>query len=130
MKIDTEICHVTKPGANLFLELGFAPAEAKRLQAASRKQINVTQLLKLQLMEELSTWITEHHLKQTGYTLERRQQAKFHEATNQAGPSCKMAPLSLTCQGKVIHSSKIRGYILTFDSYSYIMVTSIYLNIK
>ena len=48
MKIDTEIRHVTKPGANLFLELelGFAPAEAKRLQAASRKQIKDTQLLK------------------------------------------------------------------------------------
>jgi predicted XRE-type DNA-binding protein len=64
MKIDTEIRHVTKPGANLFLELGFALAEAKRLQAASRKQINDTQLLKQQLMEELSTWITAHHLKQ------------------------------------------------------------------
>ena len=64
IKIDTEIRHVTKPGANLFLELGFAPAEAKRLQAASRKQINDTQLLKQQLMEELSSWITEHHLKQ------------------------------------------------------------------
>jgi hypothetical protein len=36
MKIDTEIRHVTKPGANLFLELGFSPAEAKRLHAASR----------------------------------------------------------------------------------------------
>ena len=33
MKIDTEIRHVTKPGANLFLELGFTPDEAKRLQA-------------------------------------------------------------------------------------------------
>ena len=64
MKIDTEIRHVTKPGANLFLELGFAPAEARRLQAASRKQINDTRLLKQQLMEELSTWIAEHHLKQ------------------------------------------------------------------
>jgi hypothetical protein len=42
MKIDTEIRHVTKPGANLFLELGLAPDEAKRLQAASRKQINDT----------------------------------------------------------------------------------------
>ena len=31
MKIDTEIRHVTKPGANLFLELGFAPEEAKLL---------------------------------------------------------------------------------------------------
>ena len=52
MKIDTEIRHVTKPGGNLFLELGFAPDEAKRLQAASRKQISV--------------WISKfskHHLK-------------------------------------------------------------------
>ena len=49
MKIDTEIRHVTKPGANLFLELGFTPDEAKRLQAASRKQINDTRLLKQQL---------------------------------------------------------------------------------
>ena len=40
MKIDTEISHVTKPGANLFRELGFSAEEAKRLQAASRKQIN------------------------------------------------------------------------------------------
>ncbi len=37
MKIDTEIRHVTKPGANLFLELGF-PAEANvwRLRLANR----------------------------------------------------------------------------------------------
>jgi hypothetical protein len=52
MKIDTEIRHVTKPGANLFLELGFSAEQAKRLQAASRKQINDTQLLKEQLMSE------------------------------------------------------------------------------
>ena len=64
MKVDTEIRHVTKPGANLFLELGFEPDEARRLQAASRKYINDTRLLKQQLMEELSVWITEHHLKQ------------------------------------------------------------------
>ena len=64
MKIDTAIRHVTKPGANLFLELGFAPAEAKRLHIASRKEINDIQLLKQQLMEELSSWISEHHLKQ------------------------------------------------------------------
>ena len=62
--IDTKIRHVTKPGANLFLELGFAPAEARRLQAASRKQINDTQMLKQQLMDALSAWITEHQLKQ------------------------------------------------------------------
>ena len=64
MKIDTEIRHVTKPGANLFLELGFTPDEAKRLQAASRRQINDTRALKQQLMEELSVWIVTHHLKQ------------------------------------------------------------------
>jgi len=65
MKIDTKIRHVTKPGANLFLELGFTPEEAKRLQAASRKQINDTRLLKQQLMEELSVWIAKHRLKQS-----------------------------------------------------------------
>lgn len=65
MKIDTKISHVTKPGANLFLELGFPPDEARRLQAASRKQINDTRLLKRQLMEELSLWIAEHDLKQS-----------------------------------------------------------------
>jgi predicted XRE-type DNA-binding protein len=64
MKIDTEIRHVTKPGANLFLELGFSPAEAKRLHAASRKQINDTKRLKVQLMTELAAWIGKHRLKQ------------------------------------------------------------------
>jgi predicted XRE-type DNA-binding protein len=56
MKIDTEIRHVTKPGENLFLELGFTPDEAKRLEAASRKQIDDTRLL--------TVWIAKHHLKQ------------------------------------------------------------------
>ncbi|RIX72457.1 helix-turn-helix domain-containing protein [Acidovorax cavernicola] len=64
MKTDTAIRHVTPPGANLFLELGFTPAEARRLQAASHKQINDTRLLKQQLMEALAGWIAEHQLKQ------------------------------------------------------------------
>ncbi len=64
MTIDTEIRHVTKPGANLFLELGFSAVEAKRLQIASRQQINDTQQLKEQLMSELVEWIEQHHLKQ------------------------------------------------------------------
>lgn len=64
MQINTDISHITPPGANLFLELGFTPAEAQRLQAASRQQINDTQQLKQQLVEALSTWIAEHHLKQ------------------------------------------------------------------
>lgn len=64
MNIDTAVRHVTKPGANLFLELGFPAKEAARLQAASRKQINDTRLLKEQLMAELAAWIAQHHLKQ------------------------------------------------------------------
>ena len=64
MTIDTKIRHVTKPGANLFLELGFPAEEATRLHAASQKQINDTRLFKEQLMTELSSWIDEHHLKQ------------------------------------------------------------------
>ena len=64
MKIDTEIRHVTKPGANLFRELGFSAEEAARLHAASRQQINDTRLLKEQLMLELAEWIEQHHLKQ------------------------------------------------------------------
>ena len=64
MTIDTRIRHVTKPGANLFRELGFSRAEADRLHAASRRQINDTMALKKQLMAELSRWIAENDLKQ------------------------------------------------------------------
>jgi predicted XRE-type DNA-binding protein len=64
MTIDTKVRHVTKPGVNLFSELGFGPDEAQRLQAASRQQINDTKALKEQLMVELSKWITDNHLKQ------------------------------------------------------------------
>jgi len=64
MKIDTEIRHVTKPGANLFLELGFSQEEAQRLHLASQQQINDTKQLKEQLMAELAAWIEQHHLKQ------------------------------------------------------------------
>lgn len=44
--------------------MGFSPAEAKRLHAASRKQINDTKRLKQQLMTELAGWIEKHRLKQ------------------------------------------------------------------
>ena len=64
MKIDTDVRHVTKPGANLFLELGFPPEEARRLHQASQQQINDTRQLKEQLMTELAGWIEQHHLKQ------------------------------------------------------------------
>ena len=44
--------------------MGFSPIEVKRLQAASRKQINDPRLLKEQLMTELAKWIEQHQLKQ------------------------------------------------------------------
>jgi len=64
MNIDTEIRHTTKAGSNIFLELGFPAGEAKRLQAECKQQINDTQLLKEQLMAELTSWMEENHLKQ------------------------------------------------------------------
>lgn len=64
MTIDTETRHITKAGANLFLELGFDPEEAEQLYAESEQQINNTIALKEQLMDELSIWIEHEHLKQ------------------------------------------------------------------
>lgn len=64
MTIDTQVRHITKPGSNLFQELGFAPDEAARFLAESQQQINDTKVLKEQLMGELSKWISDNHLKQ------------------------------------------------------------------
>jgi len=63
-KVDTRVRHVTKPGANLFAELGFAPEEARRNQAQSRALIGQTLALKEQLMDELASWIEDHDLRQ------------------------------------------------------------------
>lgn len=63
-KVDTRVRHVTKPGANLFAELGFAPEEAELYQEQSRALINQTLTLKEQLMGELASWIEHHHLRQ------------------------------------------------------------------
>jgi predicted XRE-type DNA-binding protein len=62
--IDTEVRHITKPGANLFLELGFDAAEATHFLAESQQRISDTKALKEQLMDELSNWIANNHLKQ------------------------------------------------------------------
>lgn len=64
MKIDTGVRHVTAPDANLFLDLGFSPREARRLHSASRRQIEDARRLKEQLMDELSAWIADHGLRQ------------------------------------------------------------------
>lgn len=63
-KIDTQVRHVTKAGANLFEELGFSPNDAKRYQTESRERIDHTLVLKEQLMGELASWIKASHLKQ------------------------------------------------------------------
>lgn len=44
MKIDTDIRHVSKPGANLFSEMGFPPEDAERLHQASQQQIKDARL--------------------------------------------------------------------------------------
>jgi predicted XRE-type DNA-binding protein len=63
-KIDTHVRHVTKPGANLFAELGFSTDDARRYQAESRERIDHTLALKEQLMGELASWIKASQLKQ------------------------------------------------------------------
>ncbi|KND60715.1 putative cytoplasmic protein (STMD1.83 protein) [Candidatus Burkholderia verschuerenii] len=63
-KVDTQVRHVTKRGANLFAELGFAPDEARQYQKESEALIGQTLVLKEQLMEELASWIEAHQLKQ------------------------------------------------------------------
>jgi predicted XRE-type DNA-binding protein len=64
MTIDTEVRHITKQGANIFLELGIDATEAAHLQAESQQRISATKALKKQLMDELSNWIENNHLKQ------------------------------------------------------------------
>ncbi|MDR5823448.1 XRE family transcriptional regulator [Caballeronia sp. LZ043] len=63
-KVDTSVRHITKPGTNLFVELGFPPDEARHYQAESLALIGQTLELKEQLMSELALWIEAHHLKQ------------------------------------------------------------------
>jgi len=62
--IDTQVRHVTRPGANLFAELGFPREEAQRYQTESRERIEHIRGLKEQLMGELAAWIDTNHLKQ------------------------------------------------------------------
>jgi predicted XRE-type DNA-binding protein len=64
MNIDTEVRHITKPKANLFLNGGFNASEAVRFQNESHQNISDTKVLKEQLMDELSSWIENNHLKQ------------------------------------------------------------------
>ena len=55
--VDNKVRHVTSPDVNIFAELGFAEAEAKSLKHDAECE-------KQQLMQEISGWIHENHLKQ------------------------------------------------------------------
>ncbi|MEX3959241.1 hypothetical protein [Trinickia sp. EG282A] len=48
-KVDTRVRRVTKPGANLFAELDFAPEEARLYQEQSRALMSQALALKEQL---------------------------------------------------------------------------------
>ena len=58
--IDTQIRHTTEANGNVFADLGFAPQEAQQLKFASEQLIQN----KLILMNAMSEWIKENHLKQ------------------------------------------------------------------
>lgn len=58
--IDTQIRHTTEANGNVFADLGFTPQEAQQLKSASEQLIQN----KLVLMNAMSEWIKENHLKQ------------------------------------------------------------------
>lgn len=59
-----KVGHVTPAGANLFLELGFAPEEAEAMRAELHREAEATLTLKRQLMDEITAWIAQNGLKQ------------------------------------------------------------------
>ena len=62
--VDTKIRHVTAAETNIFAELGFEEKEAKQLQENAEKEVEQLLAIKRQLMQEISTWITENKLRQ------------------------------------------------------------------
>jgi len=64
MTIDVKTRHTTKKGENIFLELGFAPKEAKRLLAEADAKIDESLRLKKQLMDEIAAWMKAQNLTQ------------------------------------------------------------------
>ena len=64
MNAETNSMHVTKPGDNIFADLGFNAAEALSLQTQSKRIISEKLAIKDQLMSEISEWMRQNHLKQ------------------------------------------------------------------
>jgi len=65
MSIETKSAHITKPGDNIFADLGFSPTEAASLQAESKRIISEKLAIKDTLMTELAAWIETQQLKQS-----------------------------------------------------------------
>ena len=63
-KVGTKSRHVTKPGANIFAELGFDTKEAARLKAESQSAMNAKLALKRHMMDELGRWVNDKGYKQ------------------------------------------------------------------
>ncbi len=60
-KIDTKINHITPAGGNVFADLGFEPTEAQILKEHADTLLQT----KLGLMNAVSDWIEQNHLKQS-----------------------------------------------------------------
>lgn len=64
MTTETKSRHTTARDANVFLDLGFSPREAKRLIAQADARIDESVRLKTQLMDEIAAWMKEEKLTQ------------------------------------------------------------------
>jgi len=64
MKTDTKSRHRTPASGNVFVDLGFAPKEAKRLLLHADAQIDESIRLKQQLMDEIAEWMKEASVTQ------------------------------------------------------------------
>jgi len=69
MTVDTKSGHITPADGNVFADLGFAPEEAERLQAESRRRISEKLAIKEELMTRLGEWIDQQNLKQADAAL-------------------------------------------------------------
>ena|SRR5437016_7408683 len=64
MKADTKSRHRTSAGGNVFIDLGYAPKEAKRLLAHADTQVDESIRLKQQLMDEIDEWMKDASVTQ------------------------------------------------------------------
>lgn len=55
---------ITAVGGNVFLDLGFEPTEATRLQAETKRIIAAKLAIKHELMADITKWMEHNHLDQ------------------------------------------------------------------